>query len=438
MESYLSVFRHLPSPAMLLDERGRIEDMNQAGRAAFPAPGFEGALTRWLKKDLAAFRASHDNSRMLEKPLPSRTGPPRFFRVRMAKVAPDQARSGVVVLLADITERHRILEELGRLASLVDFSDDAILSVSLNGRILSWNHGAEKIYGYPAERIRGKTFMILVPRGLRDMARKILSRAAQGQALSRHETVHRHSDGHIFPVSATFSPFENYSEISGVSIIARDISSRKQAEQDLKVSHERLENLLNETVKSLSATHEKRDLYTAGHQQRVAKVAGRIASRMGLNASEGECLRTAALLHDIGKVCIPMAILAKPARLSPEEMGIIKKHPETGYDILQNIPFPQPVGAIILQHHERLDGSGYPFGLKGQDIHPAARILAVADTLEAMSSHRPYRPALGIKAALDEFHEKSGTLYDPDVCSALFDLVKAGAIRWTKGELQCR
>jgi PAS domain S-box-containing protein/putative nucleotidyltransferase with HDIG domain len=437
MDRYRALFKHLPSPAVLLDDNDQIDDVNQAALNALPTTHFERTLSRWLAKDLLDFRESPDSTRVIEKTFRTSVTTPKFFKVRMAKTSPGIAKSGAVLILTDITERRRTLEELGRLASIVDSTDDAIYSVSLAGKIMTWNKGAEKIYGYPADEILGRQFMLLVPGGLRDAAREVLLRASQGLALSRHETVHRHLDGHLFPVSATFSPFECYDAVLGVSVIARDISSRKQTEEELRSSHTRLQSLLHETVKSLSATHEKRDLYTAGHQQRVTRLAIRMAEHLGLENGQLEGLRYAALLHDIGKVCIPMAILAKPARLADEEMGMMKKHPEAGNEIVRNIPFPWPVGEIIRQHHERMDGSGYPRGMSGNDILPAARILAVADTLEAMSSHRPYRPALGLKVTLEEFRSKSGITYDPDVCDALFDLVKSGTIRWRKGVLQC-
>ncbi|MEW5772500.1 MAG: HD domain-containing phosphohydrolase [Thermodesulfobacteriota bacterium] len=437
MDRYLALFKHLPTPAVLLDERDQVDDVNQACLAALPAKVFDRTLCRWLFKDLKQFRSCTETSRVIEKTFRPVSGPPKFFKVRMAKTAPDSDHSGVVLILTDITERRRTLEELGRLASIVESSDDAIFSVSLEGKIMTWNQGAEKIYGYPVEEILGRQFMLLVPPALRESSRSVLRRASQGLALSRHETVHRHRDGHLFPVSATFSPFDCYDAVLGVSVIARDISSRKQTEAELRTSHDRLQSLLHETVKSLSATHEKRDLYTAGHQQRVTRLACHMAGRLGLEPDRVEALRNASLLHDIGKVCIPMAILAKPARLSAEEMGMMKKHPESGGEIVRDIPFPGPVGEIILQHHERMNGSGYPHGLAGDEILPEARILAVADTLEAMSSHRPYRPALGLKFTLEEFRSGCGVAYDPDVCGALFDLVRNGVIRWKKGELQC-
>ncbi len=162
-----------------------------------------------------------------------------------------------------------------------------------------------------------------------------------------------------------------------------------------------------------------------------------IADEMNLSFDRIEALRIAGLLHDIGKVCIPMAILAKPARLNPEEFALMKRHPLAGYEIVRNIPFPWPVKDIILQHHERMDGSGYPNGLAGNDILLETRVIAVADVLEAMSAHRPYRSALGLDAAMAEILEHQGKLYDHDVCQAALKLFEAGTIRVEKDQLVC-
>jgi putative nucleotidyltransferase with HDIG domain len=179
----------------------------------------------------------------------------------------------------------------------------------------------------------------------------------------------------------------------------------------LKKSRDDLHTSLEETVKSLASTAEKRDPYTAGHQQRVDHLACAIAREMGLGEQQIEGLHIAALLHDIGKISVPSEYLAKPSTLSSQEKAIIKCHTEIGYDILKNIHFPWPVAEIVYQHHEHLDGSGYPRGLTDQDILLEAKILSVADVVEAMSSHRPYRPSLGITNALDEIRGGRGTRY---------------------------
>ncbi|MEW5706767.1 MAG: HD domain-containing phosphohydrolase [Actinomycetota bacterium] len=194
-------------------------------------------------------------------------------------------------------------------------------------------------------------------------------------------------------------------------------------ERELKRSLKKLQRTFEGTVLALASTAEKRDPYTAGHQQRVAKLACSIAAEMGLEEDIIDGIRVASTLHDIGKLSIPSEILTKPRHLNDIEFSIIKTHSQEGFDILKAIDFPWPVADIIMQHHERMDGSGYPFGLSGNEILLEARILAVADVVEAMASHRPYRAALGIEEALNEILMHRGTLYDPqvvDACIALF------------------
>ena len=194
-----------------------------------------------------------------------------------------------------------------------------------------------------------------------------------------------------------------------------DITERVQAEQQTR-------DALEGTIQAVAETIETRDPYTAGHQRRVTKLALAIAARLGLPDDRVEGIRVAATLHDIGKMSTPAEILSKPGKLSEKELGLIQEHPKLAHAILEGIAFPWPVADIVLQHHERLDGSGYPEGLAGVDILLEARIIAVADVVEAMSSHRPYRPALGVEEALREIEQNKGTLYDPDVVEACIDL----------------
>ena len=175
---------------------------------------------------------------------------------------------------------------------------------------------------------------------------------------------------------------------------------------------------------AVANTMEMRDPYTAGHQRQVAQLAGAIAQEMGFSAERVEGMRVLGCLHDIGKIAIPAEILSKPGRLSPMEFTLIKDHPRVGYEIIKDIDFPFPLAEGILQHHERLNGSGYPQGISGSDIIPEARILGVADVVEAMASHRPYRRSLGIDQALEEISRNRGILYDPevvDICLKLFN-----------------
>ena len=178
------------------------------------------------------------------------------------------------------------------------------------------------------------------------------------------------------------------------------------------------------TILAMVSAVESKDPYTAGHQQRVAQLARAIARETAMSDDEISAVYYAGLIHDLGKISVPAEILSNPGKISDEAMALIRKHPESGFRILKKVEFPWPITRIILEHHERLDGSGYPRGLSGEDICKEARILAVADVVEAMASHRPYRPALGIESALKEIEKGKGVCYDPeavDVCLLLFN-----------------
>lgn len=201
-----------------------------------------------------------------------------------------------------------------------------------------------------------------------------------------------------------------------------DIAKGKQAEQELKQSFNKLRRIMEETIRAMASITEVRDPYTAGHQKRVSQLAFAITKEMNLPKEESNGIYMAALIHDIGKINVPAEILSKPTLLTENELDMIKSHPQIAYDILKTIEFPWPVAKIILQHHERMDGSGYPQGLKEKDILLGAKILAVSDVVEAMSSHRPYRPAHSIDMALEEIQKNNGVLYDPDVIDACLKL----------------
>ena len=191
----------------------------------------------------------------------------------------------------------------------------------------------------------------------------------------------------------------------------------------MKKSYGQLREVLTETVLAMGNIVEARDPYTAGHQQRVTALACGIAEQLGMTEEQIAGIGIAGLLHDIGKITVPAEILNKPGRLDKMEFMLIKAHPQVGHDILKHIDFPWPIAQFVLQHHERMDGSGYPNGLAGDHILLESRIIAIADVVESMSSHRPYRPSLGIDAALREILAKKETLFDPlavDMCLRLF------------------
>ena len=192
----------------------------------------------------------------------------------------------------------------------------------------------------------------------------------------------------------------------------------------LKRSMKKLENAMDGIVRAIAHTVETRDPYTAGHQRRVADLAVAIAEMVGFDRDKIEAVRVAASIHDLGKISVPAEILSKPSRLTINEFNLIKEHPQVGYDILKDIEFPWEIATMVYQHHEKLDGSGYPLGLSGADILPESRVLTVADIVEAMASHRPYRPGLGMDVALGEIDKNKGKLYDSEVsaaCHALFN-----------------
>ncbi|MFH1043785.1 MAG: HD-GYP domain-containing protein, partial [Pseudomonadota bacterium] len=207
-----------------------------------------------------------------------------------------------------------------------------------------------------------------------------------------------------------------------ISVI-EDISEKKRAEEQIQRYIEQLRTAFMSTVEVATTLSEMRDPYTAGHERRVAGIAVAIGAELGFDEQRIEGLRVAGFLHDVGKITIPAEILSKPGRLSALEFQLIQGHTQAGYDVLKVVKFPWPVAEVALQHHERIDGSGYPQGLKGDAILLEARIMAVADVIEAMSSHRPYREALGIDAALAEIERGGGSAYDPvvaDACLKLF------------------
>jgi putative two-component system response regulator len=222
------------------------------------------------------------------------------------------------------------------------------------------------------------------------------------------------------PFGYILKPFEDRELHTTVAIALH----KHRMETIINEKEEKLRKNFEDTVYALSSAVEMRDPYTAGHQERVSKLACAIAREVGFSSAQIEGLRLAGMIHDIGKIKVPQEILSKPGQLSAVDFSVIIIHPKVGFDILCNIDFPYPVAQIVLQHHERIDGSGYPAGLKDEDILPQAKVLAVADVVEAIASHRPYRAALGLNRALSEISKNKGVLFDPDAVEACLRLFR--------------
>ncbi|MBF0538247.1 MAG: GAF domain-containing protein [Nitrospirae bacterium] len=318
-------------------------------------------------------------------------------------------------------------ERQEHLRSIIQTSSTAIISIDADGRIAFWNDGASNIFGYSADEAIGGQITMIIPERLRDVYRAgLASSFSVGPHIVVGETgefVGLSKTGVEFPIELSLT---RWSARSGTFFtgIVRDITRLKKAISELEQSIGKLRRITGAVIEAMSVAVEIRDPYTAGHQRRVADLSRRIATELGLSHDQIDGLRVAAEIHDLGKIAIPAEILSRAGRLKSQEFEIVKDHSEVGYNILKGIEFPYPVADIVLQHHEKLNGSGYPRGLKGQEILIEARIICVADVVEAMANHRPYRPALGINKALAEISAMSGILYDPDVvqaCLRLFD-----------------
>jgi PAS domain S-box-containing protein len=346
---------------------------------------------------------------------------------RLARLAPAVQRA----LSAEQGSRARkaaekaLRESEAKFRALVESSSDWIWEVNELGAYTYSSPQVFDMLGYTADELIGKTpfdLMSSVEAAL--LKEKIKPIAGDKKPFRLLETVNLHKNGRVVFLETSGTPIlDAQGDFKGYRGIDRDITERKVAERELRASAEKLEQTLMQTIEAIASTVEARDPYTAGHQRRVAALATAIAREMGLSSHDVRGLYLAACIHDLGKVRIPAEILSKPGALSPIEYEMIKVHPQTGYDIIKDTQFPWPIAQMILQHHERLDGSGYPQHMKGEQMLIEAKILGVADVVEAMSSHRPYRASLGVDAALKEITKQRGVLYDPvvvDKCVALF------------------
>lgn len=287
-------------------------------------------------------------------------------------------------------------------------------------RIMESNPSFRKMLGYTAETLKHLSFGDLVARDI-DLDGYFQKTIDEKHCMINEATLIR-SDRTPLDVEISLTSIAG----NGAGVIfgiVLDISERKKAEDLLRKNYLKLQSTLDNTVTAIATLAEKRDPYTAGHQKRVAELAVAIGRDMGFSDEQLEGLQVAGLLHDIGKIYVPAEILSKPGRLSPLEFNIVQTHSQVAYDILKDIPFERPIAQIVLNHHERMNGTGYPNGISGDAIPMESRILAVADVVEAIAFHRPYRPALGIAAAVEEITKFKGVQYDPDVVDACCKIV---------------
>ncbi|GEM_PF-640064 len=368
-----------------------------------------------------------------------RDGKQRTYDLRISAINDAGGRpTSQVVLLTDITERKQDEESLktseAQYRLLADHMTDTVWLMDMNLKTTYQSPSAEKLRGFtPQEILELPLEKHATPESNKLVLEVLSEEIPKVKADPSYNPVRKLDLEYYRKDGTTVWTENNFSiirDLSGkpVSILAesREITRRKLSEEKLVKSYESLQKTLNDAINTMVTIVEMRDPYTAGHQQRVADLATSIAREMNLEDARIDQLRLAAVIHDIGKMYVPSDILSKPGRLSEIEFSLIKTHPQSGYDIVKGMDFPCSVAKVVLQHHERLDGSGYPNQLKSADTLLEAKILAVADVVEAMASHRPYRPALGLDKALEEISRNKGKLYDPDVVDTCLELFNRG------------
>jgi PAS domain S-box-containing protein/putative nucleotidyltransferase with HDIG domain len=307
-------------------------------------------------------------------------------------------------------------------AILVENAPDGI--VIIQDRIIKFaNKRQSEMSGYAIEELIGKSILDLVPADFISIIQEKFSQHEQGKDISETFYVRLlRKDGTINETEFSTKLIQ-YEGMPAFVVITRNIAARKQEEEKFQQTINNLRKAVDTTVQVLVSAMESREPYMTSHQSRAANLACAIATEMGMDQEKIEGIRMAGVIHDIGKLTVPVEVLAKPTKLSELGFSLVKEHARSGYEMLKNIGSPWPLAQIVHQHHERMNGSGYPRKLKGDEILMEARILAVADVVEAMASHRPYRSASSINVALEEIEKNKGSLYDrtvADACLRLF------------------
>ena len=334
----------------------------------------------------------------------------------------------VLSFIRDITRRkqaeNKLKESEAKYRGVIEAAVDQIFVIDSEMKVLSMNSFAADFFHKKPEDMVGKTLVEIFPEQIAASTSANIRKVFETGTNTIVEEILTFGDKNIWN-STSLSPMKDpRGKVIAVIGIVRDITAGKQNEENLVKSYQKTKKTLNDAINTMAKIVEMRDPYTSGHQQRVAELATAIAREIGCGDEQIGQIRMAATIHDIGKIYVPSDILSKPGKITDNEFNLIKGHPQGGYDIVKGMDFPCSIADSILQHHERLDGSGYPNGLKDEQICLEAKILSVSDVVEAMSSHRPYRPALGINKALDEIALNKGKLYYPGVVDACVKLFK--------------
>jgi len=350
----------------------------------------------------------------------------KYFVVTAFRFAPNQFACN----FTDITDRKQAEEDLResekKFRTLMHNAPEIISRIDREGRHVFINKAIEKVTNLTVEDFLGKTNEELgMPTESLALWNHQFRKAFETAKMVNFEFDFPSPDG-IRNFSSTVVPeFDEEGRVSTLLILASDITDRKE-------SMVKLRKALETTVRTVAVTVETRDPYTAGHQRGVADLSRAIAMELKLTSDRIDGIQMAAIIHDLGKISVPAEILTKPTKLTEIEFELIKTHSQSGYDILKNIDFPWSIARMVLEHHERMNGSGYPNGLVGDQTLLESRILAVADVVESMASHRPYRPALGLNAALEEIEKNRGTIYDADVVDACLRLIREKRFQFGK------
>lgn len=340
-----------------------------------------------------------------------------------------EGQPAIIGTLQDISERLRAEQSLReseeRFRAMIEQSISGTCIIGEDSRLVYVNPRLASILGYASgSQLVGRPMLDLVVPESRETVAANMSRRLAGQPRNaRYHFDALRKDGSRVTLGA-HGAAGSYAGKRVVIAMVQDVTELLRAEEAIKGYVAKLEHAMRSTLEVVSKMVELRDPYTRGHERRVGEICAAIGTEIGLPDERIEGLRVAGGVHDVGKIAAPAEILSKPSQLTPAEYELVKQHAQLGYEILKDVEFPWPVAQVAWQHHERMDGSGYPRGLKGDEILIEARILAVADTVEAMSSHRPYRAGLGIDNALAEIERGGGTLYDPNVAGACLRLFR--------------